>query len=687
MHLKVSNAVKSLYSNWLDRTNLRARSGQQEMMSFIESIISDQSGKVGVVEAPTGTGKTIAYAATAIPWARQTGKTVLIVTATVTLQEQIVTKDLPKLCEISEEPFSFTLAKGRRRFVCPQRLSALVARGSSPLAHKLSAAPQDFANFELLHREFVSGAWDGDTDSAPVEIPAARWPSITTDARGCHGPSCGMFSVCPYFDARQKIHNSDVVVTNYDHLLSNLVLDNGVFPPLEETIIIFDEAHHLPDKVSNAFTKSTEVNEIQQLMSKVNSILGDAVQRGLVTELSPNQVTAFQNLCVNAEFHLQQLTQELQDLQFSVTNEGEEVYCFFNHQIQESVQEPMVQLGSYLDGLGEVMTGVIHSLKEKQANGAEEYHRLDLTERINEFGNITTKIEKARELFWDYSEVESNGRPARWVERKSSVTPPIYRLNSVPIDTNVVIQHLIWNNVYKVICTSATLDAGDKFQHFIASTGLELEQPATLLIQSPFDLNKMVNLQLPNITESPEPKNMTAYVKEITLRLPKFLSQENSALVLFTSRKTMNEVYRGLDPIIKNDCYIQESGGVPTLLNEHRRRIDLGQRSYLLGLESLREGIDLPGVYCRHVIITRLPFSVPTDPICLFKKDLLSEQGVENTFEPLQLLPAILKLKQSCGRLIRNDDDWGRITFLDNRIVKRHFGKKILAALPDYGRN
>lgn len=685
--------VKNLYGEWLQQNGFQSRPSQIEMMTFIESIISQNRAKIGIVEAATGTGKTVAYAATAIPLAREQNKKVVVATATVTLQEQIVQRDLPSLRKATEIGFTFSLAKGRQRYVCPMRLERIVHPDiSSKLLQRLDeyagSSKPPTKQFEALWDAFNNMQWDGDRDNTPIKLTEEQWSPIITDSQGCTGKSCTSFSRCPYFLSRQNIRTADVVVTNYDHLLRSLQADSDIYPPLCDVVLICDEAHHLSSKVMTAFSARVAVNDSRALIMRVHGSL-DRLQRGIADHAVIAQlVSTFKETYIGLLAKLEELKEYLKDC-FRNARETETEYRFPNGNPKNEIREAATHLSIFYGGLATTISNVTAELKKIVENQDPNKMPQGIVEYLNELGGVSNHLNEATLLFEAYSISENRSACARWVTRSVDELQPEWVLHNVPIEIDKIVNPLIWDEVHAAICTSATLYAGDEFQHFIESTGLGEQAPVTLRIDSPFDLAKAVSLHIPNMQTllTSQDQARLAHTREVIGLLPNILKQHKSGLVLFAARKTMTEVYEQLPKPLQRHCLIQQGTGVPTLLKEHRTRIDRGDRSYLFGVASLREGIDLPGDYCRHVVIAKLPFDVPDDPVIESKRELLQEDGVgrNELFMLLQLPPVILKLKQACGRLIRNEADYGQITILDIRVVKRGYGKRIFDSLPDYG--
>lgn len=686
-----ANATPSsnhMYDAWLKGKNLRARDGQLQMIQFIDEALSGETPRIAVVEAGPGTGKTIAYSTASIPIGLKRNKRIVMVTATVALQDQVTSKDLPELRVMSDVPFSYVLAKGRQRYVCPRRLSGAAnstdAQAVANLAEDGKKRSNDGIRFVELFDAFMGGGWNGDLDHSPVSLSQRHWSTITTDSRGCTSNACKWYSRCPYYKTREQFADADVIVTNYDLVLSHLRLGTDILPPVEDSIFVLDEAHNLVQKTMSAFSKSFSVvssgmrlNEIKSGIEKLNEEFGKEadLDRSLGEFSEPHEY---------ARTLLKRLITIIRGLDFGDGWEGVSQYRFKDGSVPEDIQAVAAQLALQYMDMRAAVSKICTWLREHADTQNPEFESDVVTERLNDFVTAEQHLEDARELLLDFGSSNESSVSSRWIEHVTNEAIEEWRLKSVPVQINEILADKIWSKAHATILTSATLNAGDDFLHFKSEVGLN-QDVKTLGLESPFDLERTVTLQIPKLQTTPGGNNQK-HLKEIAQLLPEFLSQEKSALVLFSSRVAMDAIYNSLPKKIQRNCLVQSKVGRHALLQMHRERIDQGRFSYIFGLASYREGIDLPGDYCRHVIITRLPFDVPTDPIVESKKELMLKAGYEQShlFTRYQVPEATLKLTQACGRLIRNELDWGRITILDRRIVSKGYGEQMLNALPNY---
>jgi len=280
-------------------------------------------------------------------------------------------------------------------------------------------------------------------------------------------------------------------------------------------------------------------------------------------------------------------------------------------------------------------------------------------------------------LFEDFAQ-QSEYRHARWINR----TPYDVEMVSAPIEPGHILHKVLWQRAYGAICTSATLSALGRFDRFFERAGLDADV-LRVRIPSPFDYPNIATFHVPAMTS--DPRDFDAHSVEVAELLPELMSREISALVLFTSWRQLNTVVKALPATLNDKLLVQGESAKQVLLREHRKRIDEGESSYLFGLASFSEGLDLPDAYCRHVIIVKVPFAVPDDPVDQAMAEWAEARG-RNAFYEISVPDAALKLIQACGRLIRHENDYGRVTMLDKRIVTQRYGQALLDSLPPFKR-
>ncbi|MGA1372073.1 MAG: helicase C-terminal domain-containing protein [Pseudomonadales bacterium] len=293
-------------------------------------------------------------------------------------------------------------------------------------------------------------------------------------------------------------------------------------------------------------------------------------------------------------------------------------------------------------------------------------------------GQQLSRAGAVRALLDDYAgNTETSGIQARWVNRYATDL----ELVAAPIEPGLLLHSHLWSRCHAAIATSATLTAAGRFERFLEQSGIP--DANTLRIASPFDYPNIATLTVPRMRT--DPGDGAAHAEEVAMLLPGLLAEAPGALVLFTSWRQLRDVVRRLPAPLTARMKIQGDASKQALLTAHRDAVDAGEQSVLVGLASFAEGVDLPDDYCRHVVIAKLPFAVPDDPVDQAMAEWAEAQG-RNPFFEISVPDAALRLVQACGRLIRHERDYGRITLLDRRVITRRYGQRLLDSLPPFRR-
>lgn len=675
--------IQDAYRSWLAARGFRARRGQREMIAQVARTLTGDEPRLLVVEAGTGTGKTAGYCLPAIPIARALGKSVVISTATVALQEQVVLRDLPDLKRHSGIEFDFALAKGRGRYVCLKRLDDRLrddAQHAIPLFDE-AADGDDTAVFQAMLEAFAGKRWDGELDSWQDGVDERAWRQVTTDHRGCTRNRCGYFRQCPFFKARTSLEGVDVVVANHDLVLSDLALGGGaVLPEPEDTIYVLDEAHHLPDKTQQHFAASSRLSGTLSWLETVNTQLGSMAQRFARPDDLLGVVTRVAGRCESARAALKTLHGAAAALEFVPRDDTLEIHRFPLGRVPEALVqgaaaalEPMADLAADLGQIHGLLQDVLAGdLTWQNGHEAEDW--------LPVLGQQQGRALAAVALLRDYAGSADGdggaGMHARWANR----TEFDVELVSAPLQPGALLRRHLWERAFAAVCTSATLTALGSFQRFFDRAGLD-GSTAALTIASPFDFPNIATFTVPAMAS--DPRDFQGHSDEVAALLPGLVGDDVSALVLFTSWRQLNEVRRQLPDDLLELLRFQGDASKQALLDAHRAAVDRGERSVLVGLASFAEGLDLPDDYCRHVVIVKLPFAVPEDPLDQAMAEWAEAQG-RNPFFEIAVPDAALRLVQACGRLIRHEGDHGRITLLDRRILTQRYGRTLLDSLPPY---
>ena len=677
--------IQDAYRAWLDARGFRARRGQREMIAQVARSLGGDAPRIAVIEAGTGTGKTAAYCLAAIPLARALDKRVVISTATVALQEQVVLRDLPDLRDNAKLEFAYTLAKGRGRYVCLKRLDERLGgdtRAQLSLVAEV-AGPDQLEVYREMSDRFADGAWNGELDAWEAGVGADTWSLVTTDHRGCTNNRCAFFQECPFYRARRTVEDADVIVANHDLVLADLALGGGaILPDPEDTIYVLDEAHRFPERAQQHFTGRARLRGAAQWLEQAGTVAGTCAQRfgrpgelvRLAAALAPEIETAAA------------LVAQVEDLarqhEFTPASEERGHHRFVLGRVPEELAEPCGALAGYLETVaGRLET--LHAYLEEASVGERHWeHAQDAEEWLGPVGQLGARAAAEAALFRDYGSAGSGEThlAARWIARLRFEVGADFELASAPLDPGRILEETLWNRCYGVLCTSATLRALGNFDRFVERAGLS-EHADLRFVPSPFDFPRLATFHVPAMAS--DPRDPAAHTAEIVRLLPGLLEQEQSALVLFSSWRQLRGVREALPRKTADRCHVQGDRSKQALLDDHRGAVDGGEPSYVLGVASFAEGIDLPNDYCRHVVIAKLPFSVPEDPVEQAFGEWLESQG-RNPFFEVAVPDAAMRLVQACGRLVRHEEDRGRITLLDRRIVTARYGRALLDSLPPY---
>jgi ATP-dependent DNA helicase DinG len=692
-------AIQSAYEHVkLGLPGFRPRASQRLMVAEVARGLASEQGVVAI-EAPTGTGKSLAYLLAALPLATARKRKLVIATATVALQEQLLYRDLPTFLQATGLEVSVALAKGRQRYLCVRNLLELLEEPSSipqggldfgeyttEARWRQPPSAQQRERLQAVAAAFDAAQWNGDLDRCPEPLDEASRALLTTSAGGCSNRRCPQLSRCPFVLARNAVLAADLVVANHDLVLADLAIGSDsdgpggvLLPQPSETFYVFDEAHQLADKAVEAGKAELGIAEARRRLSRLASPLRQVFQhcaRERIGQMSADEVDTL------LDAHLAGLDsmKSAIDVAWPARAEAtvapdETVWRSPLGRIPEAWRIQAAELALQATKLARWLPVALKRAVELEL---PPQRRENLA---RELGLAAERVAAYAELWqlWAQQDPANHAPIARWLHRAGDGS---LILHASEVSAASVLRRRLWPHAAGVVLTSATLSTGGNFRPLRSELGLP-DHALTLALASPFDLPRQARLVIPSMSALPD--QAEAHVAAVVDWLDRSLDWQAGNLVLFTSRRKLEATLEALPAKRAQKVRAQGSAAKSELLSAHRMAIENGEGSTLFGLASFGEGLDLPGALCETVVITQLPFAVPTDPVGATRAEWLQASG-RNPFLELAVPQTLRTLVQYCGRLIRSEQDRGRIVILDRRLLIRRYGRLMLEALPPFER-
>ncbi|MHB8698651.1 MAG: ATP-dependent DNA helicase DinG [Sulfuricaulis sp.] len=663
-----------------------ARPEQYRMMRELAATFLNK--EINVTEGPTGVGKSLAYILPGSVVARKLKKKLVIATATVALQEQLVSRDIPQFIEKSGKDLRFGIAKGRGRYACTARLVRLgAAKGQAAgLVDNQVMNQQDSAFFSRLSEALQKGDWNGDRDSWNGAIPEQLWQTVTTDRHGCSKRRCDFFAPCPYYMSRNSLREADIIVSNQDVLLSDASLGGGyLLPKPEDTIYVIDEGHHLPHKTIQHFAGGVWLHAIEKWVERLPKVVN-----ALAKLLKDQEIGLLAKGCMDEYIALGRAVSAFvislsnySPIQIANGPGGDAdspPYRFPRGILPQAFAEHAKDVRNKTESLVEMMVTLRNRAMEATEDG--DVVALKTEPWLSSLGTLIGRIQKSINC-WDLllENSDNDSRPiAKWISVKEYQGKLDYHIEASRISPASILEEKLWTRAFSVAVTSATITVAGKFDHFARDSGLcNFPKVRYLKLNSPFDYAKKAELNIPLMTAIPGKDD--SHTRELSEKLMQLINRDEATLVLFSSKKSMLEVLGQLPKDLLEKCLVQHQKSRQEILSQHAQRVGHGQGSVILGLQSFAEGLDLPGALCTHVVVTKIPFPMPDNPVDQAVAEWIEDRG-GNAFIEQTVPQACIRLVQAVGRLIRREMDWGKVTILDRRIVDRNYGKMLLKSLP-----
>ena len=718
----LTSAAIGAFENLLAATlGFRPREGQTAMAHHIAHTLANADlgdcespqKAIAVVQAGTGVGKSAAYLSTVVAMALERKTRVLVSTATVALQEQLMQKDLPALAETlsagPDQPLCFALAKGRGRYICKLKLEQQIAGGAieddffeAPLYSSnigaQASAEQRAALYAQLQLQLASQHWDGDRDALSNPVDPADWSAVAAERHTCTARHCPRYRDCSYYQARSRLAEAHVIVANHDLVLASLGMKT--LPELDNCLVVFDEGHHLPAVALDQFSSSMDLSHLRWLdrlpkaMQDVRNKLQQDTDEALPTVCSQLKVAL--NQCGAMVLDL------VQDHNAGNPENGSAARSFgaadiassmrFEHgKMPDALQAPMTQILSQATGLAKALEALGNEVKTLARD--EPMMAPQCAQWYASLGGFAPRIDslaRTAELL-----LEEGEQPlAKWLTVEARGGFLQIEAHACPIIAADLLRQFVWSRVRAAVITSASLTSCGSFDYFLRESGLiNLDHVHALQVQSPFNYAEQGTLTV--VHTRSDPKNADAYTAEMIRALLQDLQEvTHGALALFTSRSQMRAALDLLnsqdgklddspDNKLAQRVLVQGSQSRSRLLAAHTARIESGLPSILFGLQSFGEGLDLPGLLCETVFIAKLPFAPPSAPVDAARAEWLRKLG-RDPFSELVIPATSVKLLQWTGRAIRTENDQAHVICYDKRLQLQSYGRRLLDGLPPY---
>jgi ATP-dependent DNA helicase DinG len=691
----IKETIQQGYRQFLKSRDLKPRLGQKQMIAAIANSLghSDADNRLGVIEAGTGTGKTVGYLLSALPIARAKEKTVVVATGTIALQEQLILKDIPDLLEACGWDHQVALVKGRGRYVCNMRLEQCLDAIKSKEAGlflfedemPFNPNAQSEALYQELSESLEDNSWDGDRDAWDTRIPDTDWQTLTVDHRQCTGRRCQFVDQCPFFKARAELEEADCIVANHDLVMADLALGGGaILPPPEDCIYIFDEGHRLGETAVKHFGAQCRINTTLNWLERVPKQLKGQTP---VFEKDKTIIDMLPRIDSGANEIVALLTTCYPQFQAYLDNleDDRQLYRFPQGDVGEGTRE----LAQNISALTSRWIGRVELLRDTLDEALTDRDYVvpipDIELFYQQVGSWLTKGENLLAL-WDRlkQQLSSHAVPlACWLRLDDSGSGNLdIAINASPIQATEILREQLWGSCYGAVITSATLRSLGNFNTLKRETGIP-DSAQFLSVAGAFNYAEAATLSVPK--DCVEGNAIYEHTDYITDNLADMVEKKAGTLVLFSSRRQMDEVFDRLDTDLQKICLVQGKYSNREMVRLHKERVCQGKTSVLIGLASFAEGVDLPGDYCKHVIIAKLPFMVPDDPLHEALSEWIEGKG-GNSFFDIALPIASLRLIQACGRLLRTESDTGTVTILDKRLITKRYGGQLIDALPPFRR-
>lgn len=680
------------------------RKPQVEMLKSVVDAFNED--KIAVIEAGTGTGKSLAYLVPAVFWSIKNQERIVVSTHTINLQEQLIEKDIPILKKCCGLNFKSVLVKGRNNYLCLRKVYNLRSDGGTLIEDKDRKQLND-----LL--EWATKTRDGSKSDLNFVPQEDVWEAIQSEADQCTRLKCQFYDECFFYIARRNAASADVLVINHYLLMADLIVRKetkgydavAILPPFKK--IIIDEAHHLEDVATANMSCTISRLRITKLLGRLVNIKDG--RKGLLQYLKNKlkEVSSIHDKSIAIEITDRintEILEERQRLYDTIQKVFEDISGAVSEYIKnknfhrEDSKEGEIKLRITASLIStELWQGVIETRLRALSMDIHKFVSV-LTALLNEFGELSKKSQdilspvlidivscktRLKLVASDLASfIADNERICKWMETKRYAGGSAIRFCTSPLSVSDNLKTCLYDNFTTIILTSATLTISKNFKFFKDNIGLHQipeGRLSELILDSPFDYKRQSIIGIPTDISEPDKPGFVSSLEENILKTVEI--SEGRALILFTSYSLLDSLYQKLEPQITRlgyTCLKQGMDNRHNLLETFKE----DKTSVLFATDSFWEGIDVKGDALECVILTRLPFKVPTQPIIEARAEAIERAGGD-AFYDYSLPIAVIKFKQGFGRLIRSHDDRGAVIIFDRRVATKKYGHIFLQSLPD----
>ncbi|WNN49700.1 ATP-dependent DNA helicase DinG [Siccibacter colletis] len=661
------------------------RAPQRQMIAEVAKTLAGDEGRHLAIEAPTGVGKTLSYLIPGIAIARDEQKTLVVSTANVALQDQIFSKDLPLLRKIIPD-LKFTAAFGRGRYVCPRNLAALstdsLAQGDllAFLDDELTPnSKEEQQRCAKLKADLDSYKWDGLRDHTDQAIDDKLWMRLSTDKASCLNRNCHYYRECPFFVARREIQEAEVVVANHALVMAALESE-AVLPEPKNLLLVLDEGHHVPDVARDALEMSAEITAP---WARLQLDLFAKLVATCVEQFRPKTLPPLANperLNAHCE-ELAELIGSLNSILGLYLPAGSEAeYRFAMGELPAEIMEICQRLAKLTESLRGLAELFLNDLSEK--TGSHDIVRLHRV--LLQMNRALGHFEAQSKLWRLASMAQASGAPvSKWVTRELRDGQLHMWFHCVGIRVADQLEKLLWRSVPHVVVTSATLRSLNSFSRLQEMSGLrEKAGDRFISLDSPFNHVDQGRIVIPRMRYEPLMEHEAHHIAEMAafFRQEVEKGEHKGMLVLFASGRAMQQFLTHVNDL-RLMLLVQGDQPRYRLVELHRKRVQGGERSVLVGLQSFAEGLDLKGELLTQVHIHKIAFPPVDSPVVITEGEWLKSLN-RYPFEVQSLPSASFNLIQQVGRLIRSHACWGEVIIYDKRLFTKGYGQRLLNALP-----